>query len=111
MIFSKVFKAGNLAAAPPDEHIPARTRPGELFWVCGYNHSPYVFEILDDKSAIIGIAQPFAPFKHPLDVRTEEVVLHAASGAMVPAAPLVAADLAFYIAITDAEPDLIPTPW
>ena len=111
MIFLKIFKASNLAVAPADEHLPARTRVGEIFWVCGYNHSPFVFEILDDKSAIVGIAQPFAPFKHPLDVRTEELVLHAASGAMVPASPLAAADLAFYIAITDREPDLIPGPW
>jgi hypothetical protein len=100
-----------LATPPPDEHFPARTRVGKLFWVCGYNHSPFVVEILDDKSAVIGVAQPFAPFVHPIDVRTEELVLHASTGAMLPAPPLGAADLAFYVAVTDKQPELIPGPW
>ena len=110
-MLNKVFKAANLAAAPADEHVPARTKPGQAFWVYGYNHSPFVFEVLDDASKIIGIAQPFAPFKITLEARTEEIVLHASTAAMVPAAPLAAADLAFYIGITEYEPDLIPTPW
>ena len=111
MILQKVLHGAGLVAAPADEHVPARTKLGKLFWVCGYNHTAFVVEILDDKSATIGLALPFAPFEHAIDVRTEEVVLHFSTGVMVPAAPLANADLAFYIGFTDVKPNLVPGPW
>ncbi len=110
-MLTRILKASNLAAAPADEQIPARTRADKPSWVYGFNLSPFCFEIQREDSGIEMIALPFAPFKHQLRVRTEKLILHVSSGAMVPAAPLAPADLAFYIGISEFEPDLIPGPW
>lgn len=103
--------AVDLGAPPADRDFPARMPVGELAYVVGYNLSPFCFEIQYEDSSILGIALPFAPFQFPLGVRTEKLIVHASSGAMVPAAPLANADLAFYIGVTDFEPDLIPGPF
>lgn len=108
----RFWNAGQLAAAPADKKFPARVPPGELFWVVGFNLSPFCFEIqYADDGTVLGIALPFSPFQFPFGVKTDELNVHASSGAMVPAAPLAAADLAFYIGVTDFEPALIPGPF
>jgi hypothetical protein len=109
-MLQRLWNAAELAAAPGDESIPSRTRGDKRAWVYGFNLSPFVFEIQNDKGQAETIALPFCPFKHPLDARSEQLTIHKI-GTMVPAAPLAAADLAFYITVSEFEPDLIPGPW
>src|SRR5258708_37802115 len=110
-MLQRIFNAAELAVAPKDENFESRMPADRMAWVYGYNLSPFCFEIQNETGRALVIAMPFAPFKHPLGARTEKLILHVSSGAMVPAMPLAPADLAFYIGITEFEPDLIPGPW
>ena len=110
-MLQRIFNAGELATPPKDENFESRAPADRMSWVWGFNLSPFCFEIQNETGRPVTIALPFAPFKCKLAARTEKVILHVSSGAMVPAAPLAAADLAFYIGITEFEPDPIPGPW
>lgn len=102
---------GGVVTKPADRDFPSRMRADKPGWVHGYNNSPFVFEIQDEGGTTLTLALPFTPFKHPLFVRTEKIIIHASTGAMVPANPLAPADLAFYLAVSEFEPDLYPSAW
>ncbi len=107
-----LFRSGDLAAPPADKvYDAARMPPDRVGIVYGWNLSPFVFQIQDETGQAITIALPFCPFKHRLNVRTEKLIIHADSAAMVPAAPLGANDLRFWIDVSPYEQDLIPGPW
>ena len=107
-----LFRASDLAAAPADKSIDIAHPPvGKALIVYGWNLSPFVFQIQDEGGQPLTIAQPFCPFKHRMVVQTEKLIVHADSAAMVPAAPLGASDLRFWIAIEEFDQDLFPSPF
>jgi hypothetical protein len=105
-----VYKASELAAPPPDKSLDfSRMPPDRAAVIYGFNLSPFVFQIQDEGGQPLTIAQPFCPFKHRLNVRTEKIIVHVDSAAMAPAAPLGANDLRFWLEMSEHDQDLFPS--
>ena len=102
-MLTRIFQPGDLGASPADQSVPSRLRMDKRGWVWGFNLSPYVFEIQDEGGSVITLAMPGAPFKQPIDKRTEKIILHAVA-AYTPAFPIAATSYAVYIDLTNFEP-------
>jgi hypothetical protein len=106
----RLYQANELGGGlPADKTVTARTRMDKPSWVYGYNMSPFAFEIQDEGGNALAIAWPFAPFKHKLWVRMEQLTFHAFAQQTINLI-VAAGQFAFYYTISEHEQDVVPGP-